>query len=486
MPASIRAAACLLTAAASASAADLSPSAPKVEQPPNIVLIAVDTLRADHLHCHGYKRRTSPHIDRLASQGVLFERCYSVASWTLPSFASLFTGLLPMAHGVMEAGQTIPPGVPTLPEQFKRRGYYCGAVVSNPCVAGKFGFSRGFDLYDDYSVLLGAELGLLSADPSDPEAILSDAVTSGVVTDQAVSLLKGLAGKDKPFFLFVLYFDPHDSYIPPHSLHKKFDPDYRGRVDGRGLPAIRHSPPSPRDLRHLIARYDGEIVHADQQIGRLLAVLDKLSDPSNTLVIFVSDHGEAFGEHGMLLHGNSAYREEIHVPMIWRWRGVLPKGHRVKAPVLNMDIAKTLTELMRFEGLPLMQGASLWPGLLGRPLPEHRPILSQKAYTGNTPGRHVALTAGDLRLHARFNASKPVEQASFKLYDATGGGETADLSKARPAEMTRMRRQLARAWNNSQEIHAYYRNMKPGPTRRLTDAERRRLESLGYYHGPAK
>jgi len=145
--------------------AGLHQAAPRIKTPPNIVLIAIDTLRRDHLGCYGYKRPVSPNIDKLAAEGVLFERSYSPASWTLPSFTSMFTGLLPATHGITRgSGQRLVAAIPTLAEHLKKKGYYCTAVVSNPCAAGKYGLAKGFDVYDDYSIHLGAELGMFAVD----------------------------------------------------------------------------------------------------------------------------------------------------------------------------------------------------------------------------------------------------------------------------------------------------------------------------------
>ena len=216
---------------------------------PNILVIVIDTLRSDHLGCYGYTRPTSPNIDRLASEGVLFEQCYSVASWTYPSFISMFTGLLPAAHGCVMATEMLPETIPTFPEQLKKRGYFCGAVVSNPILNGKLGFARGFDHYDDYSVFVEAELGLFTDEQGQNRGGVNDIVTGQIVTEQAKLLMDKASKSGKPFFLMVVYFDPHDSYVPPPP-YSRFDPNYRGRLDGRGLPYIRHNPPTGDDLEH--------------------------------------------------------------------------------------------------------------------------------------------------------------------------------------------------------------------------------------------
>ena len=431
--------------------------APQISRPPNIVFVAIDTLRNDHLGCYGYHRRVSPNIDALASQGVLFEQCYSVASWTLPSFMSMFTGLMPVVHGCTSQDcQALSRAIPTLPEQFKQRGYFCAAVVSNPYVNGKYGFKRGFDEYDDYSVFLEAELALFSVDVHQDRGSVQDVVTGDIVTQQAKLLMDRAKASGKPFFLFILYFDPHESYIPPPPYNKMFDPDYQGKIDGRGVSSMRYSPPTGRDLQHLTAQYDGEIAYTDAKVGELLKKLDSISEPTNTITILVSDHGEAFGEHGMLLHGNNAYREEICIPMIWRWPGVLPRGHRVRAPVSNIDIATTLKELMHFEKLKPIQGESLWPGLLGGQLPGDRPIFSQKAFGSSFT--HLALTLGNLRCHARFE-DKLDEKTGFALYDLSQDPwEQNNVIGTRRLQIPGMKSSIARSstrWNPA--FYQFYR-----------------------------
>ena len=461
--------------------------APKPSAPPNIVLIAIDTLRRDHLGCYGYNRPVSPNIDRFAKQGVLFERCYSPASWTLPSFTSMFTGLLPSAHGVTQASRKLLPTVPTVADQLKKKGYYCTAIVSNPCAAGKYGLSKGFDVYDDYSIHLGAELGMFAVNSNQYLGIVNNVVTGDSVTQQAILQLTQAEKTGKPFFMFVLYFDPHDSYIPPAPMDKKFDPKYKGKMDGKKIPPMRLSPPPDKDLQHLIARYDGEILYTDMQVAKLLKKIDGVSKPDNTIVIIVSDHGEAFAEHKKLLHGNSAYREEVCVPMIWRWSGVLPQGRRAQSLVLNMDIAKTLAELIGFDEFDLVQGESLWPDLLGKDVTKERAILSQKAFDGNVPKRHLALTRGNYSLHIQFKKEPFAEDSKRTMYDIVRDPwETTDIFESHRKIAKQMLSLLKAKWDESLEIRKYYESKGKDNKVKMTPEERRRLETMGYLNKAGK
>jgi len=427
-------------------------------------------------------RPVSPHIDRLAAEGVLFERCYSAASWTNPAFTSMFTGLSPEVHGCTHGGSGLSKRIPTLPEHFHRAGYFCAGVISNKNIGSKFGFGRGFDLYDDYTVFLEMDLTNLGGEVR-PELNFSlrDLVTGGAVTRRTKQVMSQIKKRGKPFFLFIVYFDPHFDYVPPAPFDKKFDPGYKGSMDGRGIQAMQDHPPQGADLHHLVALYDGEIAYEDAQVGELVHALDEISPPGKTLTILVSDHGEAFGEHQKMTHGHSAYGEEIAVPMIWRWPGVLPKGLRVKEPVCSMDIAKTLLELIPSHALGRVQGRSLWPALRGGHMPSRQPVLSQRAYGG---GHQVALTIGSRRLHARFAQSPADDDARFELYDISDDPwEQRDIMRYHPVEQKKMTNVLCAMWLEGTTLRAHYLQGTENPQVTLTDEERRQLEGLGYVQG---
>ncbi len=452
---------------------------PPASDPPNVVMIAVDTLRADHLGCYGYHRPTSPNIDRLASQSVLFERAYSPASWTLPAFMSIFTGLGPEVHECLNIERCLPGTIPTLAEQFQRRGYFCGAVISNRLAGAKYGFARGFDAFDEDSVPISAEIAFLQRHPDRREVSHREIITSPIVTSLAKGLLERARESRKPFFLFILYYDPHGDYAPPPPYKTMFDPDYLGPIDGNNIHLISREPPVGRDLEHLKALYDGEIAFTDRHIGDLLEALDDGGEPEDTITIFLSDHGEAFGEHGLFAHGSNAHVEEVAVPMIWRWPGKLPAGHRVTSPVSTLDVAKTLQALMRFEGFDLLCGKSLWAGLRGGQLPADRVVFSQRAK--GSP-RHLAATKGHLRLHVRFGENPQEEQAEWFLHDvSTDRQEQSPATGADLEPASDIRAEIISFWEECAEIREHYSTQ--GQHIQLTDEERRRLESMGYIGG---
>jgi arylsulfatase A-like enzyme len=300
---------------------------------PNIILISIDSLRADHLHAYGYRRETSPNLDRLAAQGALFETVMSPTSWTLPSHMTLLTSLPPERHGVTTNRKRLGRDIPTLPMRLQHAGYYTAGVVSATYLDGLFGFSRGFDEYDDYS------LPHASGDRSAKQ------VSSPAVTNVALQILRRRAAihDGHPFFLFVHMFDVHYDYNPPEPFAHMFDPVYCGKATGEAS-AIGHLA-KRRDLDHVVALYDGEIAFVDAHIGNILQALTALHLDDNTIVAVVADHGEEFFEHGRAGHFKTLYDEVLHVPLLIRYPGHIPPGKIVKGQVRLMDVPSTLLEL---------------------------------------------------------------------------------------------------------------------------------------------
>ncbi|MCB9477216.1 MAG: sulfatase [Deltaproteobacteria bacterium] len=293
-------------------------------QGPNVLLISIDTLRADALGAYGRTPSFTPNIDALAAEGVVFANARSNAPWTLPSHASLFTGLVPTRHRAIDDRVPINSDAPMLTEELKAAGYRTAAFVTHYYVGKDYGFGRGFD-----------EFQLTEDAPADQ------------ITDQAAAWLRDKA-KGGPFFLFVHYFDPHTPYTPPKSIrdkHLREGTQLQG--DTADVLAIVHKKDPKnydRNLAGLRALYDGEVEYVDQAVGRLLGRLDE-KQRENTIVVLVSDHGEEFMEHGLMEHGFTLYDEQLRVPMIMRWPGVVPKGKAVGAAVSLVDVMPTILEL---------------------------------------------------------------------------------------------------------------------------------------------
>jgi arylsulfatase len=326
----------------------------------NLLLISIDTLRADHLKCYGYKQDTSPHLDQLAKEGVLFENLTSASSWTVPSHMSMFTSLYPSVHGVENIRAQLGEGVPTLAQCLAKNGYLTQAFVVAPALDHRFGFDRGFKGYDDFSFMRKMSFPQARKNPA--------------ITDLATQWLKKHSRKN--FFLFLHYFDCHSDYLPPAPFDRKFDPDYKGRENGRGIMQRSKRDDlmeriSVRDLAHMEALYDGGIAFTDENVGEILQLLQELALSEKTLVIVLSDHGEAFLEHGLIYHGNSLYEEELQAPLIMRLPGVIPAGKRVAGNVSHVDLMPTVLGLLHLACPSQIQGIDLSPAILSdQPVPE--------------------------------------------------------------------------------------------------------------------
>jgi arylsulfatase A-like enzyme len=299
---------------------------------PNLVLISLDTVRADHLGAYGYRRATSPALDRLAREGVVFERAYSTSNWTLTAHVSMLTGLWPDQHRVHRMREALAPGVELLPEALAPLGYTSAAVISAvPFLKAEHGLARGWRVYDDRTVYPEAH------GPA-PHHLY---VSSPHLHRRALELLDQL--DDGPFFLFLHYFDAHNEYLAPPPYDTMFSTERDVREGTRvplELPA-EHELQRPLAERQM-ARYDGEIRWIDEWLGKLFEELDRRGLADETLVLVVSDHGEEFLEHGALYHGRNLYDVQIRVPLIVRFPGRAHAGRRIATPVSLVDVGATL------------------------------------------------------------------------------------------------------------------------------------------------
>jgi choline-sulfatase len=321
---------------------------------PNVLLITIDSLRADHLHCYGYPRETSPQIDRLAAEGALFEAAISSSCWTLPAHASMFTGLAASVHGCEDTKHQLHSAHTTLAERLKNTGFATAAFVSSLLLDPIFGLSQGFGQYVHCTAPLpGNEV----------------ARTYGATSPTVVATVQGWLRQNtqRPFFLFVNFWDVHFDYTPPPPFDTTFDPDYQGELTGAGFltdPRINPNMPQ-RDLDHLKALYDGEIAWVDQHVGQILDAFRAAGLLDSTVVILTSSHGTAFFEHGQKGHRNSLYDEVIRVPLLVRYPARVPAGQRYREQARGMDLLPTITDLLGMPSSDLM-GRSLAPLFTGK------------------------------------------------------------------------------------------------------------------------
>jgi arylsulfatase A-like enzyme len=318
-------------------------------EPLNVVFIGLDTVRSDHLGCYGYERETSPAIDQLASEGTLFEYAVSHSPWTLPSFASAFTSLYPTQHGAGFLESAMGIDFPTLGSVFADHGYMTGAIINTAALNPAFGIDRGFVHYDVVPATHGRVAGGTTV------AVLDWIDRQG----------------DAPFFVFAHYYDPHLPFSPPAPFDTLFDPGYIGEIgnsfDPEFLPTDRMNgfekmnALSGRDKEHIMALYDGEIAFADRAIGDLVKGLGERGLMENTLIVFMSDHGEEFFDHGGFAHGHTLYEELLRVPLIFRLPGRIPAGKRIPGVVRLIDLMPTILNLAGIEIDAHMEGRDLCP-----------------------------------------------------------------------------------------------------------------------------
>lgn len=351
----------------------------------NIVLISIDSLRADHIGAYGYSRPTTPTIDRLAAQGVVFTRAYSSSSWTLPAHAALLTGLADSAHGATSPKKILRRSATTLAEVLHKAGYTTTGFYSGPFLHPHFGLDRGFDRYIDCS---SYGLGSPEADPTRAHAASHADVTNPNILRNVAAEISQQTGR--PFFFFIHMWDVHYDLIPPPPFDKMFDGDYRGSF---AAGHFRHEEGFRKgmdaaDYAHVLALYDGEIRSTDETIGKIIAKLDELSLLENTLVVITSDHGEEFLEHEGKGHRQSLFEEVTRIPLVMWMPKRLAVG-RVDDAVAIIDIAPTILDIVGLEPLPAAMGRSLLGLARGDRDTEPYPVLSQLF----APPRNPALAA---------------------------------------------------------------------------------------------
>jgi len=417
----------------------------------NVVVIGIDTLRADHVGAYGYPRPTTPRIDAFARGAVRFETAVSQSSWTVPGFASMFTGLVPSEH---RAGEGMCPDVTSLDDRhetlagaLRAGGYRTASFVSNVWVSSELGLARGFDEHE--RVMFS-----------------SDAV------ERALGWLR--ERRRSPFFLFVHVMDPHKPYAPSAEDARPFvDPAYHGPIgasfSGGVVPGWNDA-----DRRRIVDLYDGEVRFADGLVGRVLDTLDELGLTERTIVVVVSDHGEELFDHAGIGHGHTLFDELLLVPFLIRFPGAWAHG-AVARPVRTMDLFPTLLDAV---GRPVpagLNGVSLMPLLRG---------------AADAPPTEVALSespcfAADVGLQSLRTAHEklvfsPVS-AHAQLFDlTTDPHEQTDLAAERPADVAALRDRLAEEASRVRDgFHLIVRGAGEGSEVRL------RLEAAAGFHDVA-
>jgi arylsulfatase A-like enzyme len=475
----------MLALASGLAPAGCGPAPPRT----SVLLVTVDTLRADHLGCYGYRRTTSPHIDRLASEGALFERTVVSLPRTTQSIASILTGRYPKGHGARGLFSTLPSANLTLAEVLQGEGYATAAIVSNLFLRPGQGFEQGFERYENPP-------GRWDGD------------SASEITGAALAWLRGRPA-GRPFFLWVHYLDPHWAYRPLPPFDRAFDSAFAGPFTlyedlaaGRLTKGqvIFANPLTPRQVEHVVALYDGEIAQADAAIGRLLDEAATLVR-GPLLVVLTADHGESLGEHGYhFAHGEYLYEPGLRVPLLLRLPGRIPAGLRTDALAQNIDVAPTILSLLGIHRLQSVDGRPLLlPEAPGAAPVEPGVARAKGGALRPAPGRSLVFAESDFQLihpeNRRYYIPGPAGKWSaasdgrYKLiHIPTPGGERIEMYDlgTDPGETTNLEGSASAAEPRARLLRAlrqfvdYDRGAGAPASPEPDPEERERLRSLGY------
>jgi arylsulfatase A-like enzyme len=415
------------------------------EEPrPNLILISIDTLRADRLGAYGYERNTSPHLDALAERGVRFETVIADSNWTLPSHATLFTGLPPSVHGAIGPKDRLRTGIPTLAEVLQQNGYRTFGVTGGGFVDERHGFARGFDQY--------------RRDPVDFRTAL----------DIVVRMLRQLAPEER-FFWFVHTYDVHCPYHPPPRYARLFDrqpPSDRLDTRGRcGNPHYNSMSLTAGQARYLSDRYDGGIRYADDLLGAFVERLDADGRLGNTIVVVLSDHGDEFLEHGQIGHRNSQFIQSLRVPWIMVGPGL--ERRVVTQPAGLADVMPTLLDLLDLPA-PAVQGVSMRPFIEARTAERPpRTLFSEDPFAGL-----YSAVRGDRHVIQREAVGDTL------VYDwRDDPAEVENRFEAEPDRDAELRRDLAERVRRLADLRD---RQRPEAALAASEEQQQRLRALGY------
>jgi arylsulfatase A-like enzyme len=389
-----------------------------------VLLIILDTVRGASTSVHGYARRTTPRLEEWAAQGARYEHAFATAPWTLPSHASMFTGRWP--HELTSSlRQPLDDTHPTLAEALRESGYATGAFAANlSYVTWQYGLDRGFLRFEDFPVTVRAVIvaSVLGRKVHDRGIVRrrigfydeADRKPAATINAAFVRWLDRLDA-DRPWFAFLNYFDAHHPYLPPAPFDTMFGPKPRPRFR---LGELKYESTTAEEIALEQNSYDGAIAYQDREIDRLLRELERRRLLDGTLVIVTSDHGEHWGEHQRLSHGNSMYRQLIEVPLVIRLPARYPRGSVVREPVSLRDIPATVLDAAGIANRWGFPGATLADFL--RPGTPPRPVLSTNATLG-APEEASLVADG---LHYVMRSKGPEE-----LYDlAADPADSLDLA----------------------------------------------------------
>lgn len=408
---------------------------------PDVIFICADALRADALGYSGYGRDTSPFIDRIAGDAVVFRNATSQSSWTKTSVATYLTSDYTMLGTVATKADKLPARAVTLAEVLRNAGYFTGAFVANPWLKRVFGFDQGFDVFREESV-----------------------ESARIEVEDVVAFIA--AHRDRPFFLYLHFMDVHNPYQAPKPYYEMF-------ADAAGTFRYRNGlmdDLSPADLEYTRARYDGEIRYLDDKVRDLVGYLERTKRLENTIIVFTSDHGDEFYEHGGLGHGTTLYAELMRVPLFVAHHGLLePARSEINTPVRSIDIFPTLLDILDVPPPEALDGTSLLPVIESGDSVISTPFLAS-VLSVDTGENLASLVSDGFRYIHNF------QQDDGELYDlSVDPGNRQNLADSIPVLYTEMRDSLLRYFAE------YVVTNKTSGNKALLDSKTlKKLKALGY------
>jgi arylsulfatase A-like enzyme len=408
-------------------------------QHPNILLISIDTLRADHLSCYGYRRPTTPAIDAIAAEGALFKNAYSAAVWTPPAHASMLTGLYPSHHGAVDY-RKLNPSIPTIAGTLRDRGFRTVGFVNNPAVGEFVGLEKGHDEFfeiwkgvtSNNAITRGAHwlhrTGLEILGIQDHGAKSTNRLVKKWLCDHG--------SEQRPFFMFVHYIEPHNPIDAPHPFKKRFVELNGGeQLDMNKIARVAHNPLvcytdqielNSAEVQYLIALYDGEINYVDSMVGDLIDSLRAMKILDDTMIIITADHGEHFGEHGHYSHASSLYQPLVHIPLAIRYPRPCPQAAVFTNPVQHIDIFPTILDLLGDESelMSCLPGKSLLPKNGQLEIAPDRPIVAE--WEGRIPHfvkHRLRGSNGHANVERLFTTKKQMILVGDRKYICSGDGD---------------------------------------------------------------
>jgi arylsulfatase A-like enzyme len=446
---------------------EAQPSAvpPSTAKGPNVILIIADTLRADYVSAYDTSHVSTPAIDALAADGVVFEKAFAQSSWTRPSIATILTGLYPGSHSVMHKTDLLPDDVVTLAEAMKQGGFRTSGFVTNINVAPSFNFQQGFDEYRYLSPAFffgatdsGSKLALYSLMRLIRERFLSqqkfvEHYYQDAHTVNEASLPWLVGHEEERFFVLIHFMDPHDPY---------FEIPYNGRAVAR----VDTPNPPPERADELRKLYASNVAYMDGFLAKLFATLKEKGLYDDTVIAFTSDHGEEFHEHGGWWHGTTLYDEEVHVPLIVKLAGKTTGGRRESSFARLLDVTPTLLAAAEFAAPPSTQGRDLF-GETSAPAA----VYAEEDHEGNVI---ESIRTGEWKLIVA-NEGNPRGLAPVELYDLrTDPDERVNLAAKEPDRVAELRRDLEAMAAASRA------SAVKGTSSALDAADEERLRALGY------